>query len=104
MSINTPPRAPLKRVLFRLHWIAGITAGLVLGVVGFTGGLLGCEDLVLRLLNPQLHGLATGRDALPPDRWIAAARAAYPESAVRSIAWDGGDEAVLSPPLLIRKC
>jgi uncharacterized iron-regulated membrane protein len=91
---TTTQRAPIKRVLFRLHWIAGITAGLVLGVVGFTGGMLGCEDLVLRLLNPQLHGLAAGHDELPPDRWIAAAREDYPENAVRSVAWDGGDDAV----------
>jgi sulfite reductase (NADPH) flavoprotein alpha-component len=92
MSISTQ-RTPFKRVLFRLHWIAGITAGLVLGVAGFTGGMLGCEDFVLRLLNPQLHGLAARHGGPPPDRWIAAAREAYPQSAIRSIAWDGDDEA-----------
>jgi sulfite reductase (NADPH) flavoprotein alpha-component len=90
---TTAQRALLKRVLFRLHWIAGITAGLVLGVVGFTGGLLGGEEPILRFLNPQLH-LITDRAALPPDRWIAAARAAYPASAVRSVAWDGAGDAV----------
>jgi uncharacterized iron-regulated membrane protein len=91
---TTVPHALFKRVLFRLHWIAGITAGVVLGAVGFTGGLLGCEEPVLRLLNPQMQLVAENRVALPPDRWIALARAAYPESAVRNVTWTGPDEAV----------
>ena len=84
----------LKRVLFRLHWLAGITAGLVLGVVGFTGGLMGMEEPVLALLNARVHAQADGQAALAPDRWIAAARAAYPQQSVRSVAWDGADAAV----------
>ena len=84
----------LKRVLFRLHWLAGISAGLVLGLVGFTGGLLGLEAPVLSWLNPALHVSAEGRAAQTPDRWIAAARAAMPEHAVRGVAWEGPEHAV----------
>jgi len=84
----------LKRVLFRLHWLAGISAGLVLGLVGFTGGLLGLEEPVLAWLNPALHVSAEGRAALAPDRWIAAARAAMPEHTVRGVAWEGPEHAV----------
>ncbi|MEO6689316.1 MAG: PepSY-associated TM helix domain-containing protein [Dokdonella sp.] len=91
---KTFQRALLRRVLFRLHWIAGITAGLVLGVVGFTGGIVGCEEAVLRWLNPPLHAAAENRSVLPPDRWVTLARAAYPESSVRNVAWAGAGEAV----------
>jgi sulfite reductase (NADPH) flavoprotein alpha-component len=84
----------LKRVLFRLHWLAGISAGLVLGVVGFTGGLLGLEQPVLSWLNPALHVSADGRALLTPDRWVAAARTAMPERGVRGIAWEGPEHAV----------
>lgn len=87
-------RPPLKRALFRLHWIAGLTAGLVLAVVGFTGGLIGCEDWALEWLNPQLQISASGRDPLPPDRWIAQAGEAYPERSVRSVTWAGADSPV----------
>ena len=87
-------RVPFKRVLFRLHWICGLTAGLVLAVTGFTGGLLGFEEPLLHVLNPQLHIAAAGRTALTPDRWVAAARAAQPELQPRSIAWNGDDAAV----------
>lgn len=87
-------RVPFKRVLFRLHWICGLTAGLVLAVTGFTGGLLGFEEPLLHLLNPQLHIDAAGRTALTPDRWVAAARVAQPDAQPRSIAWEGDDTAV----------
>ncbi|HEY0230391.1 MAG TPA: PepSY-associated TM helix domain-containing protein [Dokdonella sp.] len=87
-------RVPFKRVLFRLHWICGLTAGLVLAVTGFTGGLLGFEEPLLRLLNPQLHIEAAARSALTPDRWVAAARAAQPQLQPRSVAWSGDDTAV----------
>jgi sulfite reductase (NADPH) flavoprotein alpha-component len=87
-------RVPLKRVLFRLHWICGLTAGLVLAVTGFTGGLLGFEEPLLHVLNPQLHIEAAGRTASTPDRWVAAARAAQPELQPRSVAWNGDDAAV----------
>ena len=46
----------LKRVLFRLHWLAGISAGLVLGLVGFTGGLLGLEEPVLACVAADAAG------------------------------------------------
>ncbi|HEU4664596.1 MAG TPA: PepSY-associated TM helix domain-containing protein [Dokdonella sp.] len=84
----------LKRMLFRLHWLAGISAGLVLGVVGFTGGLLGLEQPVSAWLNPALQVSADGRALQGPDRWIAAARAALPDHTVRGIAWEGPDHAV----------
>jgi sulfite reductase (NADPH) flavoprotein alpha-component len=87
-------RVLLKRVLFRLHWIAGLTAGLVLAVVGFSGGLMGFEEPILRSLNPQFHVVANNRSALLPDRWIADARAAHPGEAVRGVTWAGVDEAV----------
>jgi uncharacterized iron-regulated membrane protein len=85
---------PFKRVLFRLHWIIGIGAGLVLGVVGFTGGLLGFEQPILATLNPQLRIAAAERATLGPDQWLANARAAYPDYAPRSIAWTGDDAAI----------
>lgn len=86
-----------KRVLFRLHRIIGISAALVLGVVGFTSGLLGFEQPALVAINPQLRIAAADRLALAPDKWVASARAAYPGYAPRSIAWTGGGTAAMLP-------
>jgi sulfite reductase (NADPH) flavoprotein alpha-component len=87
---------PLQRVWFRLHWIAGISAGLVLAVVGFTGAMLGFEQPVLDLLNPQFHvAVPEGAQPLPPSMLVARASAAHPELLARSLSWEGDDRAVV---------
>ncbi|HET6545266.1 MAG TPA: PepSY-associated TM helix domain-containing protein [Rhodanobacteraceae bacterium] len=83
---------PLQRLLFRLHWLTGITAGLVLAVVGFTGAMLGLEQPLLSLLNPA-YRIAVPRDAppLPPSALIAKAASAHPQLSPRAVAWSGDD-------------
>lgn len=43
----------LKKVLFQLHWFFGITAGLVLALMGITGALYSFEDEITDALNPD---------------------------------------------------
>jgi len=43
----------LKNILFQLHWFFGITAGLVLSIMGITGALYAFEDEIMRALNPD---------------------------------------------------
>jgi sulfite reductase (NADPH) flavoprotein alpha-component len=85
---------PLKRVLFRLHWIAGISAGFVLAVVGASGAILGFEDDLTRFLNPQLR-VAVHGEPQPASALVAAARSANPELRARSIAWEGDAAALI---------
>lgn len=85
-----------KRFLFRLHWLLGIPAGLVLAVVGTTGALLGFEHELTSLMNPAFHLGAPARgEAHSIDASVAAARAARPDLQVRGIAWEGDDEALI---------
>ncbi|MGH8355721.1 MAG: PepSY domain-containing protein, partial [Pseudomonas sp.] len=42
-----------KKTLFQLHWLFGISAGLVLALMGVTGAAYSFQDEILRLLNPQ---------------------------------------------------
>lgn len=42
-----------KNILFQLHWFFGITAGLVLALMGLTGALYSFEDEILQALNPD---------------------------------------------------
>lgn len=44
----------MKKVLFQLHWFFGITAGLVLTLMGITGALYSFEDEILDALNPHV--------------------------------------------------
>ncbi|CRM13715.1 sulfite reductase flavoprotein subunit alpha [Pseudomonas sp. 58 R 3] len=44
----------LKKTLFQLHWFFGITAGLVLALMGMTGAAVSFQDEILRALNPTI--------------------------------------------------
>ncbi|MGV2836528.1 PepSY domain-containing protein, partial [Pseudomonas shirazensis] len=41
----------LKKSLFQLHWLFGITAGLVLALMGTTGAIWSFQEELLRLFN-----------------------------------------------------
>ncbi|KPW65422.1 sulfite reductase (NADPH) flavoprotein alpha-component [Pseudomonas cannabina] len=56
----------LKKVLFQLHWFFGITAGLVLALMGITGALYSFEDEILDALNPDTLLVEERAAALPP--------------------------------------
>ena len=43
----------VKKTLFQLHWFFGITAGLVLALMGITGAAVSFQDELLRLFNPE---------------------------------------------------
>ena len=92
---STTMQRPLtQRILFRVHWVAGITAGLVLAVVGFTGALINVENATLDLINPAFHaGAPDGAKAKSLASLVDAARAANPGYDARSIAWNGDDRA-----------
>jgi len=62
----------VRSALFQLHWFLGLTAGLVLMVVGATGGLLGLEDEVTGLLSPDIVAVqAREAPRLTPDALVA---------------------------------
>ena len=43
-----------KKILFQLHWFFGITAGLILALMGITGAAVSFQDELLDLLNPTV--------------------------------------------------
>ena len=43
-----------KKILFQLHWFFGITAGLVLALMGVTGALYSFQEEILLAINPQM--------------------------------------------------
>ncbi len=76
----------VKAILFQLHWFIGITAGIVLAVVGVTGGMLSFEDEILRELNPGILSLAPQNAALlAPEALLARIREAEPGKTISSL-------------------
>ncbi len=84
-----------NQVWFRLHWLAGISAGVVLAVVGFTGAMIGCEEPLLRALNPEYRITpAPNTTPLPPSALVGIAASAHPDLSVRAFLWHGDDTPV----------
>ncbi|GJD54307.1 PepSY-associated TM helix domain-containing protein [Methylobacterium dankookense] len=74
-----PTRPTLRTILFRLHWAFGLTAGLVLALVGVTGALMSYEDAAMDALNAERAAVqAGGRTRLGPEALVAAIEAAHP--------------------------
>ena len=44
-----------KTIWFKIHWFLGITAGLVLFVVGITGAILSFEKEILKAINKDSY-------------------------------------------------
>jgi sulfite reductase (NADPH) flavoprotein alpha-component len=78
--------AVFRRVLFQIHWFAGITVGTVLALVGLTGALLALEHPVLEALNRSERTLAASGDpALAPNALLAQVREQVGERRIVSL-------------------
>lgn len=63
-----------RRVLFQIHWFLGITAGIVLAIMGVTGAMMSFEDEIMAALSPGVVTLApSAAPAKSPDSLVAAA-------------------------------
>ncbi|MCJ2034888.1 PepSY-associated TM helix domain-containing protein [Methylobacterium sp. J-068] len=70
----------LRAVLFQLHWLLGLGAGLVLAVAGVTGALLSYEDAIGEAIDADLiHVDRRSEDLLTPDALLARFRSQRPE-------------------------
>lgn len=72
----------IKRFWFQLHWLFGISAGLVLALMGATGAALSFEHEIIAALNPAQSRVQVLGRALSPEQLVEKARAAYPGKAV----------------------
>lgn len=92
----------LKKTLFQLHWFFGITAGLVLALMGVTGAAYSFQDEILRALNPTVLSVQK-REAgvLPPAELVRKLEATEGKSvAMLWVESDSGNAARVSftPP------
>lgn len=86
----------LRKILFQTHWFLGITAGVVLALVGVTGAMLSFEKPLLKAVNPGVMTVrAEGRTRLAPDQLLARLASSVPDKTVVSLtlAAEPGDAA-----------
>jgi len=71
----------MKWAIYQLHWLLGITAGVVLGVMGITGAIMAFED---EIMAASSHGIidvpVQAVPALTPDALLARFIAQQPDS------------------------
>ncbi|MGU3360449.1 PepSY-associated TM helix domain-containing protein [Methylobacterium sp. M6A4_1b] len=71
----------LRAILFQLHWLLGLGAGLVLAVAGVTGALLSYEDAIGEIVDADLIRVAPrAEDPLAPDALLARFHAQRPDT------------------------
>lgn len=84
----------LKKILFQLHWLLGISAGLVLALMGVTGAAYSFQDELLRVLNPQtLRVEERESGVLAPGELVGRFEAAEGQSVARLWMATGGAQA-----------
>ena len=44
-----------KKIFFQIHWFLGITAGLILSIMGVTGALYSYEQPIQKWLSPDSY-------------------------------------------------
>ena len=84
----------MKKLWFWVHWLLGITAGVVLALMGVTGALLSFEEDLLRWMNPGVMTVTPHAEKpLPPHELVARVQAAFPEKRLTGLNFsaDPGD-------------
>lgn len=77
---------PLRRVVFWMHLIAGVSAGLVILIMSVTGVILAYEKQIIRWADGvQAPPTSPGQSRLPLDELVARAQAAQPEVAPSAV-------------------
>jgi sulfite reductase (NADPH) flavoprotein alpha-component len=75
-----------KKILFQAHWLVGITAGIILGIVGATGAILAFETPIQNWLNRDVRTvMQPGTAALSLDALTEAIRKQAPAKRIASL-------------------
>lgn len=92
----------VKKTLFQLHWFFGITAGLVLALMGITGAAYSFQDEILRAINPEVLTVKPREGGmLPPAELVRRVEAT--EGKKVALLWvqthnDGATRVFFTPP------
>lgn len=76
-----------RNLWFQLHWLIGISLGIVIAVVGVTGGILSFEQPIIKAMS---HGVMTveapvGARPLEPETLLAAVHRQAPEKTISAL-------------------
>ena len=76
----------LKKTFFQLHWFFGITAGLILSLMGVTGAIYSYEQQILKAINQDSYTVvAEQKPKLSPAQLYQHFSQTDPEMKINSI-------------------
>ncbi|RVT33851.1 hypothetical protein ENC20_08715 [Acinetobacter indicus] len=76
----------LKKIFFQLHWFLGISAGLILALMGVTGAIYSYEQQILKWMNPDSYTVQVeNRAKLTPAEIYQHFQLTQPETKINSI-------------------
>ena len=76
----------LKKIFFQLHWFLGISAGLILSIMGVTGAIYSYESQILKWINQDSYVVAVeNRPVLTPAEIYQRYSSQYPDAKINSI-------------------
>ncbi|WP_111892437.1 PepSY domain-containing protein [Acinetobacter sp. MB5] len=76
----------LKKTLFQIHWFFGITAGLILSLMGVSGAIFSYEAQITKLINPDSYTVqAETRAKLTPSELFQFFKQQQPNIEINSI-------------------
>ncbi|MBO0343913.1 PepSY domain-containing protein [Roseibium sp. CAU 1637] len=78
-------RLQLRRALFRLHGLLGLSAGLVLALMGLSGAMMSFEDEIMAALSPQARVAVSTRALLAPDALLARVHEQRPQELITAL-------------------
>ena len=79
----------LKKIFFQVHWFLGISAGLILSIMGVTGALYSYEKPIQEWLNPASYTVqAENRAKLTPAELYQHFQITDPQIKINSITLD----------------
>ena len=80
-----------RKLLSQFHWLVGITAGIVLALVGITGAILSFEGKIVEWLNRDAREVEVraGQARLTPPELLARVSAAVPDKRVTGLSVSG---------------
>ena len=76
----------IKQVLFQLHWFLGISAGLILSIMGITGALYSYEQQIIAAISPHSFEVqAQENPTLTPSELYTQIKAQYPSKPIKTL-------------------
>ena len=78
-----------KKTFFQIHWFLGITAGLVLSIMGVTGAIYSYEQQILKWINTDSYTVqAQSGPKLSPAELYQHFKQQNPEMQINSVSLD----------------